>query len=323
MKNVLLIVPQYFGYETYIAKEIERLGYRVYPIYENLAHFDYKYRFLSNYCKNVIPKYERKYYYKQLDLVKDDIDYVLVIRGSSLSEEIMERICSLYPKAKKVMYQWDSVRNNPKAGLIARYFDSISTFDVEDANRLEWKYRPLFYIGDFCLDSEKTVDFACVTSFQPNRVKLANRIEEISQNSGLKTYIYIFIPFITVFRHKYLMHDANFKDLNYKLYSKSIGIEQTNDIYNKSRIVVDFTPSSQNGFTMRTIESIGHRCKLITNNTKVLEADFYDPQNVFVYDECAELNIPEEFLATDYKSLSDEVYKSYSLSSFVSDLLTV
>ena len=52
--------------------------------------------------------------------------------------------------------------------------------------------------------------------------------------------------------------------------------KEMEQIYKDTKIIVDYTAQTQSGFTMRTIESIGYRCKLITNNMNIMDADFYN-----------------------------------------------
>lgn len=72
-------------------------------------------------------------------------------------------------------------------------------------------------------------------------------------------------------------------------------MSEVNDIMSKSNIIVDYTHPQQTGFTMRTCEAIGHRCKLVTNNKNILKADFYIKDDIYVYDE-DEFDIPIEFI---------------------------
>ena len=71
---------------------------------------------------------------------------------------------------------------------------------------------------------------------------------------------------------------------------------------------------------MRTCEAIGHQCKLMTNNKMVLESDFYNPNNIYVYD-IDNFFIPNEFLKSDYIENSVSVYNRYSLKNWVKEVL--
>ena len=72
---------------------------------------------------------------------------------------------------------------------------------------------------------------------------------------------------------------------------------------------------------MRTIESLGNGCKLITNNRRIEEADFYDERNILVYDDC-DLEIPESFLQEPFIPVTEEIYDKYSIEFWVLELLS-
>ena len=82
---------------------------------------------------------------------------------------------------------------------------------------------------------------------------------------------------------------------------------------------MDYTHPGQTGFTMRTIEALGNGCKLITNNPLVKDADFYDPNNILVY-EGTDVEIPEWFVQTPYRKPDDAIYRKYSLTQWIADI---
>lgn len=69
---------------------------------------------------------------------------------------------------------------------------------------------------------------------------------------------------------------------------------------------------------MRTIECIGNACKLITNNTLIKSSNFFNENNILIYQDA--LNIPIEFIKSDY-IVNAEIIKKYSIDSFLEDLL--
>ena len=90
----------------------------------------------------------------------------------------------------------------------------------------------------------------------------------------------------------------------------------------KSDIVVDYAHPEQSGFTMRTCEAIGHRCKLVTNNKIVTEADFYKESNVYIYD-LDDFRVPDYFIDSSYEELSREVYERYSIESWLREIIDI
>ena len=251
----------------------------------------------------------------------DKISKVVVIHGSTLTQNVMNDIKHKWPNAKLIMYQWDSVKNNPNAIQIAKFFDKKLTFDMDDAEEYGWDYRPLFYIPELCSNLRKNIDFTYICFLHSNRVKIFNKLKMIKEDMNLVGFMHIFMFKLVFFRHKYLMQDPIYKEIRLKDVSfNELTLEETNQIYDRSKIIIDFTHPDQKGYTMRTIESLGHKCKLITNNEKIKEADFYDKNNMLVYQEC-DVIVPRTFLDSNYKEYSEETYKRYGINCFVDELL--
>ena len=58
--------------------------------------------------------------------------------------------------------------------------------------------------------------------------------------------------------------------------------KQVTDYIGNSRVVLDLPHPMQTGLTMRTIEAIGSKKKLITTNVDIVNYDFYNPKNILL-----------------------------------------
>ena len=317
MKKLLLIAPKYFEYENIIRQKIEEKGYSVDLIYENIEELSLFYRYiakiLSPYKDNLF-----RYYYKKR-IKRRTYDIVFVIRGSSITLGTICDIKELSPNAHFFMYQWDSAKNNKNALKIAQYFDSVSTFDPCDSKKYGWKYRPLFYIFNTDCISNRQYDFAYICSLHSNRVKLYNFLKKEYKNKNI--FFYIFSKKLHYLNQKYIIRNKNFRKIkNSEVKHIPLNLKETNKVMSKSKIIVDYTHPDQDGFTMRTIECIGHKCKLITNNRKIKNADFYNPNNVYIYD-INNIEIPLSFINSKYCELQKEIHDRYNIDNWIKDLL--
>lgn len=312
-KNILVIMPKYFGYEEYIRKWLEK-KYNVTMIYENMDEVSLIYRFIYVYLKKYKDYFMTKFYKKNITKV---YDIVLVIRGASLTTSVMKYIKETSPNAKYYMYQWDSIAYNQRALEIAPFFEKISTFDERDAKDNNWFYRPLFYVCKSERECKRHYKICFIGSLHSQRAKVYNYISKM----GLNVFLYMYAPLTHFIKQKFIKRTEEFKYIEKKdMKFNSISLEETQKVYSDSDIVVDFTRENQQGFTIRTIESIGHKCKLITNNKKILEADFYNPKNVYVYD-IDNFHIPDNFINDEYEILDSKIYDKYSLDTFLEELL--
>lgn len=319
-KNILFIAPKYFGYEEKIKKCLENEGANVYLIYENLDEVSISYRFVYAYMKNQKDKVLTKYYIAKTDKLPEKIDIVFVIRGASLTVEAMDYMKKKFCNSKYYMYQWDSVLNNGNALKIAGYFDSIFTFDMIDAKKQGWSYRPLFFTSQSKIVDKGDIDILYICSLHSKRIQILKEIIAQYSNSDTKLFQYLYSkPFIYL-KQKYLDKNEDFIGLpDNVVQHKPLSLEKIENLYRKSRVVVDYTHPNQNGFTMRTIECIGSRCKLVTNNKHIADSNFYNSNNIFIYDE-NNFRIPKEFIELPYVEMNKELYDYYSLESFIKSI---
>lgn len=320
-KNILVIMPYYFEYEKKIKKALAKTGADVFMINDDLFMENPFYHFLKAYSTDLYVKVANRNAQKRIEQSKKIFDVVLVIRGDSYSKEFDVFLKSKFPKAKKVMYQWDSVERHPKAVQIADFFDAIYTFDREDAKRYGWSYRPLFFDKDDCISiSDKAIDLMFVGSLHSNRAKELAALERIARANDLYLYSFMYCKLMTYIRQKYIKRNASFQIASSKISFSSMPINETNRLYDATRCVVDFVALGQRGLTMRTIESLGHKCKLVTNNECVIQEPFYNENNVLLIRKMEELDKIVDFINIEYEDVDDSIYDKYTVEQFVEDL---
>ena len=323
-KNVLLISPKFFGYDDIIVSRLEKAGANVTLVYEDMDEVSYKYRFVNAYMPKKMPAVMNKYFLKAIMPVAEKLDYVLMIRGEFLNPVVLETVKAKTPAyCKYCMYQWDSAKNNANALAIKDFFDYVSTFDPDDAEELGWTYRPLFYLPELIKDTKEEYDVLYLCSLHSKRIEVLNRLKDICAKKGLSLYKRVYSKKIIYYKRKYLNKREGYINAdNADISSKKLFVSDSYDYYNKSRIIVDYTHPGQSGFTMRTIEALGCKKKLITNNKNVLDADFYDPNNIYVYDG-ENVDIPDEFLKEPFRTPREDIYQKYSVDSWLKSIMNL
>lgn len=320
-RKVLLIIPKFYGYEKMIISTLRQRFQTVDVIYENRDWVSIFHRFAYVY----MPKKKRNildnFYIKNISRIEKNIDIVIVIRGSSLSETIMQYMKQLFLECKYIMYQWDGIQNNKDVLEITKYFDAIYTFDIKDANKYDWIYRPLFFDKKMVKNTNKDIDICFLCSLHSQRAEVLNKLKLECDMKGYKYYFHMYCNKILYYKWKYIGKKKEYKDTDDRNVTfKILPLQESYDLYSRSRVMVDFTHPGQTGFTMRSIEALGNKCKLITNNEYIKEADFYNPNNIYVY-EGTEINIPEKFIKEKYQDIDEKLYDYYSLEGWLNVIL--
>lgn len=79
---------------------------------------------------------------------------------------------------------------------------------------------------------------------------------------------------------------------------------------------------AQRGLTMRNIEMIGLKKKLVTTNKDIIHYDFYNPQNICIIDRSNPI-IPDSFIKLPYLDIPQEIYQLYYIESWIRDVLSL
>ena len=90
------------------------------------------------------------------------------------------------------------------------------------------------------------------------------------------------------------------------------------NIESNSRALLDIVQPEQRGQTLRPIEALFFKKKIVTNNYSILEADFYNRENIFILGKDNIQDI-QEFLKSDYKDLSSDLLEKYTVKGWISN----
>lgn len=287
-KRILFFSAHLFGYQNDIRLAMESVG-AIVDYYDERPANNFLVKGVIRINRNLLAGYINHYYNKIIkETLQKEYDYVFFIKGESISASNVRRLKQFHPEANFIIYHWDSIANNSNAQNLLPYFDRVFSFDKIDCERLGLHFLPLFYTPDYAnipyYDKEIKYDMLFVGTTHSDRYKLVKRIEEqIIKMGGLCLTWFYFPSKILYYKMKiqnsYLrqipVHTFHFKPM-----SKELLLQ----LYAGSRIIIDVQHPKQTGLTMRCIETLGAKRKLITTNYYITEYDFYNPDNILVVD---------------------------------------
>lgn len=327
--NILLIMPNFFSYPKAIVREIERLGHQV-DFYDDRpsksALMKAAIRLNKQFAKPWILHYE-KWLLDQTK--KKEYDKVLVVSGQSFcfSQSFMKRLRGQQETAEFILYQWDSEENFSYIATMHRFFDRLFSFDPLDCQKnVEMQFLPLFFSEDYerinkIARSESIHDILFVGTAHPSKFTFIKQIANAVKPLLSRQNIYFYLPSKLLFYFRRLtateFKHAKFTDFHYTALS-------TNEILDSIRTswcVIDSPQSNQRGLTMRTLETMGAKRKMITSNKNIIHYDFYNPNNIYVFD--GEVDLKDPFFSTEYSDVPNHIYQKYSLKNWVNTLLVL
>lgn len=326
--RVLLITPNFFDYPKIICDELNDMGYEV-DWFDDRPGTSGIVKAIIRVKKSVIQGYINKYFENIFDTIKKNkYDIFLLISGQSLSfnEDMIQKIRQVQPNAKFVLYQWDSLKNFPYIEKMHKFFDKIYTFDKEDvANHKNLKFLPLFYSREYEQIGGQTnhdfkYDFCFVGTAHPKKYKFIGMMSEQLKEVYPNQFIYFFFPSRIVFFYRKFKNPELRKSHYSEFHYVPLKINEMNEVFTRSRCILDSPQDGQLGLTIRVFEAFGAKKKLITTNADVKNYDFYREENIYVYD--GHVDLESVFFTKPYVDINEEIYKKYSLRSWLSELLS-
>lgn len=325
-KKVLMFGPDFFGYRETIADEIRAMGCQV-DLYDERPSNSAICKILLRYNVGLYHPAVKKYYCSVINENKDkDYDYVFVIKSEAINEEIFNCLREAYPRAKFVLYLWDSVDNVPDGKKKIKLYDRVLTFDPVDAEQYGLILRPLFFRKEYDTEVVQKTDYrydmAFVGTAHTIRPRIIEQLEAQCKRRGADCFHYMFLPHPIVYLYNKVLNPAYRNVHRSDIHFDSISAAEIQEIYSNSRCILDVEHAAQRGLTMRTIEMIGLNKKLITTNQSIEKYDFYNKNNICVIDKQNPV-VREDFWKSDYEPIPQEILRRYSLTAFVQDIFDV
>lgn len=315
--KIHIISFDYWGYDAKIANKLNDMGYQT--VHIKLSDFHYKYPNLKAKISNFFSKI---FFKKNIKKIKTE-EYILnQLKIAGIQDKIIvinpERIsknCHLQIKryAKTyIAYLYDSIdRYNTKDLINNVVFDKVFTFDKIDAKNHNLSFLPN-YIHLEKTNNQKTPKYKVFSiSSIDERYQTINAIIEYFDN--------INIPHETIFFDKKepskLKKSATFT-------KQKLTQSQIQEKIEDADIILDVLRKNQNGLSFRIFDALALNKKIITTNQSIKEYDFFNPNNIFVWDENSK-EIPKSFFDLPYEELDEKILKKYSLKNWINTLLDI
>lgn len=326
-EKILFIAPTFFGYYKEIINELKD-NYDVDYI-QDIPSNKNIYKGISRINRNFVKVFVKKYFKQEIHplIITKQYDYCFVIVGMTFSffPEMFEEIKKYQKNTKFILYQWDGEENLKFITDFHKYFDDIYTFDRLDVeNNEKYKFLPLFYINKYekvggnIIDNYK-YDVSYIGTAHPQKIKYISEMSNKLKNIYSKQFIYNYMPSkLKYYYHKLMAKE--YKNVKIKdLMFEKLSSDETMQIFKNSKCILDVPQKGQNGLTIRTIECLGAKRKLITTNKDIVNYDFYRPENIYIYD--GEIDYNSIFFKTNYKELEKNIYQKYSLKNWLKIIL--
>lgn len=320
-KRILLMAPKFFGYEVEIACALAARGAFV----DLLPDRPFVSPFMTattRFVPSLVIPAATTYYRKCMSgFGRSDYDIIFIVNGQTLSVSLLSELRAEYARSKFILYLWDSIENRPAIIKKFRYFDEISTFDPKASKKYDLSLRHLFFGAGFTPDANVTYEYhlSFIGTAHTDRYRVVNQIDSaLPKNFG--RFWYLFLQARWVY-HAYRITNPDFRQTGITTFQfEPMPRQKVQEVFRKSRAILDIEHPLQSGLTIRTLETFGAGKKLVTTNASIMDTEIYDPRNIYVIDR-SKPHVPITFLESPYFAPNPEIYERYSLNGWLDEIL--
>ncbi|GEM_PF-123464 len=213
------------------------------------------------------------------------------------------------PDKKIVLWFWNTIAEIGKNIPLEQIHESIEkwSYSKYDCEKYKFNYNTTFY--PYTIKSSGSNFLYDVFFVGKDKGRLADilSIKDLLDNQGLTTYFHVSPT------HQYELKKNS-------IYKPKIPYSEVDEYIAKSRCILDCEVSDSAGPTIRPLEALYRRKKLITNNKSLIMEDYYCKDNIFVIG-INDISKIREFARSPYKELNETIYKKYTIHSWVERFL--
>ena len=225
----------------------------------------------------------------------DRADYVILFDTGN-APYIVAMIRRRYPKKRIVVWYWNPVSGSVPYEKYNSERIEFWSFDPADCKKYGFKYNTQFYIRQNFSESITcdVVRDAFYVGVDKNRGFILHGLKKEFEGRNISYYFN-------------LVKCKNSKGIPGIEYKNPITYQETVKYIMSSKSVIDLVSEDQTGLTLRPLEALCFKKKLITNMKNIVRYDFYNENNIFILGE-DDLDGLSSFLNSEYDETGYDSY---------------
>lgn len=321
-KKIVFISPAFFGIEKIVVDKLRKNNNIVYYFDERPFRSAIK-KAINTIFPKAFLRSSDKYYKNEFSKCSFSPDIILIVKGEQVSKKTIELIREMYPKARLMLYLWDAVTCVKGIADKIPLYDKVLSFDRLDCIKYNLVFRPLFCDNESLqtIGQNQEYDLCFYGTMHTDRFSVLTRVNNIANELGLKVAEHCYLPsrFMCFY---YWITNKGYRKFNKGLLSfKSKSQAEISAMIENSRVILDINDRKQSGLTIRTLESLFARRKIITTNKDIINYDFYDEEDVLIIDR-DNVEMPASFFEKNNlrRDLDNKIRHKYSAEGWIEDV---
>ena len=326
--RLLLICPDFFGYDTAIAEAAARQG-RAVDRLDARAGTGALYKAALKAAPGLTRRLTQARLRDRIAAIPrpEEIEDILLVKGDGLTAGTVRALRARMPQARLTAYLWDSLANMPGMMPVFALADRVITFNRQDGQAHGWPYLPVFARLPAPIpapppapapDAPMTWDWSFIGSLHSDRHRVLRAL--VAAAPEARFFVHCYVQNGAVRLARALADPGLLSGRPPALSTQVLPYARYQEVVRGSRAVLDIEHPAQTGLTMRTIDTLLDGKKLITTNAAVRESDLYDPSRVAVIDRRAP-RLPEGFLEMPFRPIPEDLRRAYRIDGWLARLL--
>ncbi|MBL4677491.1 MAG: hypothetical protein JKY70_15005 [Mucilaginibacter sp.] len=222
-----------------------------------------------------------------------------IIIFSSKYAKVFPYIKKHHPNIRVILWYWNPVFRSLDPNLIDDSLAEKWSFDKMDCAKFNLNYNTTFYLDNIELPVSKCSSDLFFLGADKGRRSGLDKVKQQLIDLGLLPNFYI-------------VDDKPGKNSKYPPVSYSIYLKMLSE----SKVIFDYVQQGQSGLTLRAMESIFFKKKLVTNNMSIQYFDFYNKDNIFLWGK-DDINDLKEFIEAPYNTIDDKLKRHYDVINWI------
>jgi len=226
----------------------------------------------------------------------------VIVHASAITLGLPKWIKRKNSNIRVILWYWNPVNKNTiPSPALDKYCEKWS-FDIKDCQKYNMRYNSQYYFKTKKLPINKESTDIFFIGSEKGRATIIENIYDICKSYNIKTDFNIVTKRINKIHYKELIS-------NYMTYDEILVH------ISKTKAILEILQQGQSSPTLRTFEALFFSKKLITNNLKIKEFDFYNENNIFIIGE-DDISKLSEFLLKPYKNIDDKIIAKYDVNAW-------
>lgn len=223
----------------------------------------------------------------------------VIIHASLLTPMVVKYIRSKNKKIRIIVWYWNPIAKSEKIESFLPYDCEIWSFDESDTKVYDVNHNTQYYFNDITLKEETITNDVLFVGGDKGRLSFLKEIECKLIEHEVRTDFHI-------------VSASNIENDTYK---KRISYADILKKIECSKAILDVVSENQTGLTLRPLEALFLERKLITNDKRIIERDFYNPNNIFII-ESDDLNTINNFINSPFEPVTEEILNKYDFDAW-------